>query len=131
MYPEIEMARNNFARNLKNKRKAAGLTQQQLADKAGFKAPVIVRYEAGGALPRPEALEKLASALNIKPEELIVMQHKKYSGKLNVVLTVDIKSLPDAEMMIKRILYKLDNIGRSASVENYWIDSITTNPEEK
>lgn len=132
MYPENKEIRNNFARNLKSIRKNAGLTQLQLAEKAGFKAPVITRYETGGALPRPEALAKLAAALNVNPNELIATQHTKYSGKLNVVLTIDVKSLPDAEMMINRILCGLPFVGkRSVNVEHYWIDSITKTTEAK
>ena len=62
--------RRLFGERLRTLRKSAGLTQQQLADKAGFKSPAIVRYEAGRALHRPQAIEKLAVALNVPVSHL-------------------------------------------------------------
>lgn len=65
-----EQQRRLFGERLRALRKSAGLTQQQLADRAGFKSPVIVRYEAGRALPRPQAIEKLAAALDVPVADL-------------------------------------------------------------
>ncbi len=62
--------RRLFGERLRTLRKNANLTQQQLAEKAGLKAPVIVRYEAGRALPRPQAIEKLAAALGVPVSDL-------------------------------------------------------------
>lgn len=44
-------------------RQAAGLTQQQLADRAGTTQPVIARLELGVRLPTLRTLEKVARAL--------------------------------------------------------------------
>ena len=62
--------RQLFGERLRTLRKNAGLTQQQLAEYSGFTASVIARYEAGGSLPRPQALEKLAAALNVPVSDL-------------------------------------------------------------
>ena len=62
--------RELFAERLRTLRKNAGLTQKQLADKAGLSQTVITRYETGGAMPRPKAIEKLAAALDVAPAAL-------------------------------------------------------------
>ena len=76
--------RRLFGERLRTLRKSAGLTQQQLADKAGFKSPAIVRYEAGRALPRPQAIEKLAAALGVPVADL---DGSNFDLDLNVLLS--------------------------------------------
>ena len=56
--------------HITDKRKALGLTQQQLADKLGWKLRKLTTYERSERLPQiPDALE-LAKALNTTVEEL-------------------------------------------------------------
>ena len=57
--------RKVFGVRLRIMRKNAGLTQKQLAERAGFKPPAVARYEAGQVLPRPDAVERLAGALGV------------------------------------------------------------------
>jgi transcriptional regulator with XRE-family HTH domain len=52
-------------------RTALGLTQAQLAERAGFDTTRIVLVESGHARPDLEDLEKLARALGVTPEELL------------------------------------------------------------
>lgn len=82
-----EQQRRLFGERLRALRKSAGLTQQQLADRAGFKSPVIVRYEAGRALPRPQAIEKLAAALGVPVSDL---DGSNFDLDLNVLLSRNI-----------------------------------------
>lgn len=62
--------RRLFGERLRMLRKNAGLTQRQLAEGSGFTTSVIARYEAGGSLPRPQAIEKLAAALGVPVSDL-------------------------------------------------------------
>lgn len=84
-----EHQRRLFGERLRALRKSAGLTQQQLADRAGFKSPVIVRYEAGRALPRPQAIEKLAAALGVPVADL---DGSNFDLDLNVLLSKHIEA---------------------------------------
>lgn len=59
-----------FAKQLKSFRENAGLSQKQLADKAKLNKTLITRYENGHAMPRPETIEALASALDVVPSML-------------------------------------------------------------
>jgi transcriptional regulator with XRE-family HTH domain len=59
---------------LKKYRRIAGLTQQQLADKAGVDATIISRLERGARATASYAtIVRLARALNLEPEELVAV----------------------------------------------------------
>lgn len=55
----------NIGEQIKNIRKAAGLTQKQLAEKAGVAAISIQQYERGVREPKLEAVRRIAIALGI------------------------------------------------------------------
>ena len=76
--------RQLFGSRLRALRKSAGLKQQQLAERSGFTASVIARYEAGGSLPRPQAMEKLAVALGVPVADL---DGSNFDLDLNVLLS--------------------------------------------
>jgi len=51
-------------------REYIGMTQQELADAAGIKQPVLARIETGVSKPRRSTLMKLARAMNLTLEQL-------------------------------------------------------------
>lgn len=57
--------------NIKTARKNAGLSQVQLAQKAGITKAAISRYESGLRKPRAEHLKAMAEALGISTDELL------------------------------------------------------------
>lgn len=56
---------------LRSLRRAAKLSQRELADMIGADSPVIANYENGRALPRVDRLRELATALGVDPSELL------------------------------------------------------------
>lgn len=61
-----------FKERLKEKRMEAGLTQVQLAEKAGVTARTIQNYELGNRKPsNMEVIQKIADALNTTTEYLL------------------------------------------------------------
>jgi transcriptional regulator with XRE-family HTH domain len=62
---------DRFASNLRRLRKAAGLTQEELAFRAGVHRTEIGLLENGKRRPGLEMLVKLAGSLNVSPTELI------------------------------------------------------------
>ena len=78
-----------FKERLKEKRMEAGLTQVQLAEKAGVTARTIQNYELGNRKPsNMEVIQKIADALNTTTEYLlgssgtyVVEAHKKGGSK--------------------------------------------------
>ena len=51
-------------------REAAGLTQRELADRAGASQKSVSSWEAGERVPSPAALARLAAALGVPTEAL-------------------------------------------------------------
>jgi DNA-binding XRE family transcriptional regulator len=60
-----------FAINLRRTRRAAGLSQEQLADRCGLHATEISRLERGVREPRLSTIVRLARALEIQPSQLL------------------------------------------------------------
>jgi len=56
---------------LREMRKRALLTQQQLADKSGVGITTIVRIERNQVEPQARTIRKLAEALGVEPHELL------------------------------------------------------------
>lgn len=52
-------------------RKAAGLTQQELADKLGVIQQQVAKWEAAGANPQTKTLKRIADALGCSIDDLI------------------------------------------------------------
>ncbi|MFE6864179.1 helix-turn-helix domain-containing protein [Nocardia sp. NPDC057668] len=51
---------------VRERREALGLTQSELADRAGLKQPAVARFEAGGTMPTIPMLERFAEALELR-----------------------------------------------------------------
>lgn len=66
------------------KRKAIGLTQQDLGDKLGVTSKAVSKWECGVALPDVSLFKDISSALNIEIEELL-------NGEDNKKIPVDKK----------------------------------------
>jgi transcriptional regulator with XRE-family HTH domain len=63
---------SEFARRLKELRQSAGLTQQELATRAGVSISSLTQIEQGKTTdPRLSTVTDLAWALGIKPSKLI------------------------------------------------------------
>ncbi|WP_067697725.1 helix-turn-helix domain-containing protein [Nocardia jejuensis] len=50
---------------VRQRREELGLTQSDLAVRAGLKQPAVARFEAGGTMPSIPMLERLAEALEL------------------------------------------------------------------
>ena len=58
-------------------REGLGLTQAQVAQKAGMSAQVYGRIERGGMMPSVPALRRLAAALGVSPAVLLDMSPRE------------------------------------------------------
>ena len=56
--------------NIKNKRIAAGLTQEELGEKIGYGQSAVANWENGNRSPRPTDLPRLAKILGCTIDEL-------------------------------------------------------------
>ena len=92
---------------IRQARKDAGLTQEQLAQKLGVQHSVISKYERGRVVNlKREKIAELASALNVKPSWLMCMDDKKESDPKEIEL--DIELLHRLMMLTPEELEKVD-----------------------
>jgi transcriptional regulator with XRE-family HTH domain len=68
----MDNIRETFARNLRENRRKCGLTQGQLAEKAGVSTHYIALIELARNIPKVETIERLAKALNVEIYELFI-----------------------------------------------------------
>ncbi len=64
----------NLGENLKNARKAAGMTQKELAEKLDVYAKDISRWENGERTPGVPALIKICRELKVSADELLELK---------------------------------------------------------
>jgi transcriptional regulator with XRE-family HTH domain len=69
----MENIRDVLAKNLKEKRRTCGLTQEKLAEKAGISPHYLAMVEVSRKFPTPEMLERLAAALDVETYRLFEM----------------------------------------------------------
>lgn len=62
-YPALEYGRASLARKLIRRRRAAGLTQAELARRAGIRPETLNRIERGVTTPSVATVEKINQAL--------------------------------------------------------------------
>jgi transcriptional regulator with XRE-family HTH domain len=67
--------RDALAENLKEKRRLKGLTQEQLAEKAGVSSHYVTMVETRKTFPKPEMLERFAKTLGIEPYQLFIVEN--------------------------------------------------------
>lgn len=65
----------SFGETLQRLRKAAGLSQTELAAKSGMRIDSLRNWEQGRAMPKVDAAHKLATALGVSLDELAVDMH--------------------------------------------------------
>lgn len=62
-YPAVEYARASLARKIIRERVAAGLSQRELAKRAGVRAETLCRIETGKHIPTVPTIERIDQAL--------------------------------------------------------------------
>ena len=85
----------DFGTRLKNLRKQAGLTQQQLATQLGITKSVVSFYELQERSPSPEVLIKLASIIHVSADYLLGLDTRE---------TIDVSDLDEKDIQALRTL---------------------------
>lgn len=107
-----------LGRLIKESRKAKGMTQQELGDIVGLQKSAIAKYESGRVVNiKRSTLQKIASALNIRPSELIFDETPKESADFHVRIITDFELMDalrdyyklssDNQKMVRDLIYNL------------------------
>ena len=71
---------SRMGRFIVEKRKALGLTQQQLAAKLNVSFQAVSKWENGTAFPNIEILKELATVLEVTADEILTGSEKEENG---------------------------------------------------
>lgn len=73
---------------MKARRKLAGLTQEQVAEKMGVKRATYAQYEAGNRIPLTMTLAKIAHAIGCKMDDLIPIDEQIEAAQREIKSTL-------------------------------------------
>jgi transcriptional regulator with XRE-family HTH domain len=76
-----ERRKMNIHENIKNARKAAGVTQKELAEKIGVYQKDISRWENGERTPGVDALASICRALGVSADKLLELTGDETAGE--------------------------------------------------
>jgi len=102
--------RDILSKNLKENRQKLGLTQSELAEKAGISTNFVAMIELKHKFPTPETLDRLAKALDIKTYELFTTSFSPES----VLKKLHKDILVDMEKFHQEILNNLEHVVNKA-----------------
>lgn len=90
---------------IKDSRKKAGLTQEELAAKIGVKGPSVVYWESDKNQPRGKNLIKLCKILNLTPEKIYGPDFRSEAeNQAFLVSEAFLRSSPEVQEAVKRVL---------------------------
>lgn len=89
------MVKAEFAKRLYAKIMEKGWTQSEFARNCDLARDAISTYVRGRSIPSPVALEKMATVLSVKPEELLPNYFE--SAQTKVEPSLEIKATPNEE----------------------------------
>lgn len=90
--------RKQFGARLRELRKAAGLTQQELGELANVSYKFVGAIERGTENPSLLLIERLARGLDVEPVELFVLEHHDDPGRVKARAKKMLDELPPEEL---------------------------------
>jgi len=93
----MKQPRDIFARNLREKRRKCGFSQEKLAEKVNVSTHHIAMIELARNFPTSELIERIAKALNVKIYEMFMENNSgnEELGRLRLGIKADTKQLFD------------------------------------
>lgn len=92
-----------FGKRLRSVREERGLTQRELAERAGIQIPQISRYEAGAYLPTAETLVAIAEVLRLDVDTLLGRQDRNGKDEIPIKDLRLLERVRELEKLNRRI----------------------------
>lgn len=102
----------DFGTTLKELRRDAGLTQQQLAERLGLTKATVSYYEQSLRYPSPEVLVKISGVFHVSTDFLLGLDDKKQTLDVTDLTDEDIALLQNTIALLRKKNYDHD-ISRS------------------
>ena len=116
--------KSQLSRNIKLFRVNSGLSQEELAEKAGISVPYLGAIERSEKWPGPATLSEIAEALEVDPHDLLKPENASSRDVRKIVtkLTMDISALvSESVRMLNKITGEstaIDPIGSESEKED-------------
>lgn len=107
----------SYGKKIKEARKSAGLTQQQLADRLGVSFVNISQYENDKRNPKYETLKKIANALGISIYELLDMQDANTDEFTRELLSPDNSFIDRVELVLNDLSHQIKHYEKIGDTE--------------
>lgn len=95
MMSNRHVVKAEFAKRLYNKIAERGWTQSEFARSCDLARDAISTYVRGRSIPSPQALEKMASVLRVRPEELLPNYYEAAHAKQEPMF--ELRDVPNEE----------------------------------
>lgn len=92
----------DFGEQLRALRQAAGLTQQQLADKLGVTKSTVSYYELAVRFPSTDVIVSLAEVFHVTTDHLLGLESKAQTIDVTDLSEEDIEFLQNAVELLRR-----------------------------
>lgn len=120
---------DNICNNIKNFRKAKGLTQDQLGKLVGTTGTAIMRYEKGKRKLDYDKMAKIAEALDISVEQLISADIENTEIQINSESEYTNSELRNTEVSLINTFRSLNESGQNKVIE--YANDLNYNPKFK
>lgn len=106
----------NLAENLQSLRKAAGLSQEELAEKCNVSRQAVAKWESGDSIPTLDKVICLADILSVSIDELVGRTEADVESKLfylikqYVVSDIPTNEEDDISAIVSRYLLFMKNL---------------------
>lgn len=103
-----------LAERVRERRKALGLTQEQLAELAGLSTNFLARMEMSGRTPSLATLTRIADALEVRVSDLLTEDHigEWQAEATEIAEALDSLSSPDSALAVELIRSVIDHLKR-------------------
>lgn len=103
--PQVKELLNVLGGHMRARRKALGLTQEQLAERAGLSTNYIARLELGSNTPSLPALICLAKALSVPVSDLLSVdtQHRWDADALEIARDLERMDEVEAQFVLGQL----------------------------
>lgn len=100
----------NIGNNLYRVRKAKGLTQAEVAEKAELSGRTYADIERGSVTMRVDSLLKICGALNITPNDILVSDNVIEITEQDIAKTIKNCSINEKETALKLLSVYIDSL---------------------
>jgi transcriptional regulator with XRE-family HTH domain len=102
--------KSHLSRNIRLFRVSSGLSQEELAEKAGISVPYLGAIERGEKWPGPATLGEIANSLGIEPHDLL----KPENASSREVRKIVDKLAKDISALVGESVKMLNNIAKES-----------------